>query len=130
MKVLILSILFCFINNAFTKEYEQILDCSQKEVDLKIIVTRELDTYFLEINEQRLELYIERADMGYLGFELLEKSALNQLVNILDNFSILYIYNNEEDINEGETAMLTHGTIYFGQDQEIECSILGRFEYN
>ncbi len=110
-------------------DFIDVLSCNASDDnEVSFIISKSEDTYFLKAVKNGSVSKIEKlttwsGDMGYLSYEF--EVSENRVGDFVNAYSI-YVYNNEEDIDNPEDAIITGGEIENeAGDVYYECMTLG-----
>ncbi len=109
---------------------ETILNCTYNK-NIPISVFRENDNYFLKIRDNIIPLSYDRLDMGYWGMSLNNEKYKAQLPGKMKHIQYVYIFNNEEEVDDPNEAQITYGELDFFRDSNFKneiCETLGTFK--
>lgn len=110
------------------KGYAPLLDCPATQKAPAFMVATKNETYFLAAKisnkVKMIELEIEDGDMGYSTFTPARPSELGNLAKLA---AYVYIYNNEEDLEDSSLAVIVGGGIHAENwTKEQECKLIGK----
>lgn len=109
-----------------SRGYRAILFCSATEVTPRIVVWTKGQDYFLSVAGigKLIALETTDGDMGYMSYAPVNPKELGKLSKYI---SSVYVYNNEEDIEDVYQAVVTWGEItYRNRKSVIDCRVIDR----
>lgn len=126
LSVLALSTAFSASAQVVPQGYKAILNCPASKVTPRIVVATKSDRHFLSVAgiSKLIALETTDGDMGYMSYAPVNPKELGKLAKYI---STVYVYNNEEDIEDVYKAVVTGGEItYNDREGEIECQVIGK----
>lgn len=117
------------VSSTSNDEYEPILDCpaSAGAPNFKLLRSADEDYYLSVIISGKvtiLELETTDGDIGYHNFSLVNPKKLGSLKKWFDS---IYMNNNEDDVEDIDEVVITHGSIYVeDREDNQECVAVGK----